>query len=332
VRSAAHQAGATTPRDGALDLLRCLALALLIFAHVAQYVGSPLGGSFGVHGLYWESLGGVAVTLFLVLSGCVLELRYGHRRIDYLRFVGRRLWRIYPTYLLCLVFAVVVYLARLEMGSPPEYAFGIGLADVPLSVSGMYVYAGRWGGPFLWTSWFIGLIVAMYLLFPFLSRAVERRPALTLAALLVVSGVSRYVVGRGAGLPPDALEWLPLCRVFEFSAGVFAGMLLGTWASRRRVTLGPLTPFVSLMAAISFPMFLVHSSLLGLIPFAVRRGVSEIVAIAVFLAVSVAVSSAVLLLDGALRRSRLGSKIDAVLSTARHAKPHAEPARERLAS
>ncbi len=121
-----------------------------------------------------------------------------------------------------------------------------------LTLTGTYAFAGRWGGPFLNTSWFIGLIFVLYLVFPWLSRAISARPALTMAALLALSLASRALLGRYGWLPGRPLDWFPPCRVFEFGLGIW---LAGAYsrASLRPLSLGRLDPLIIAAAALSFP-------------------------------------------------------------------------------
>jgi peptidoglycan/LPS O-acetylase OafA/YrhL len=54
-----------------LDLIRCVAIVLLLLAHISQAINNPFG-SFDIPHFYHVSLGGGAVTIYLILSGIVL--------------------------------------------------------------------------------------------------------------------------------------------------------------------------------------------------------------------------------------------------------------------
>ena len=75
----------------------------------------------------------------------------------------RRVVRIYPVYYLSLVLAIPVYFIQQHMA--------LHWWDIPLTLTGFYAFAGEWGGPFIATSWFLGLIVVMYSIYPALSCA-----------------------------------------------------------------------------------------------------------------------------------------------------------------
>ena len=81
-----------------LDLLRVVAITLVVTAHAGQAVNHPIGQFFGVENFYWVSIGGVGVTIFLVLSGLALQLNYGHKDIGYGQLMASRILRIYPVY------------------------------------------------------------------------------------------------------------------------------------------------------------------------------------------------------------------------------------------
>ncbi len=66
-----------------LDLIRSVAIILVLVAHIGQAFESPVGMFFGIPNFYYVSLGGLAVTIFLILSGLTLELSYGSRNMDF---------------------------------------------------------------------------------------------------------------------------------------------------------------------------------------------------------------------------------------------------------
>jgi len=288
------------------DLARCVAIVLLLTAHIGQLVGSRVGEFFGIQGLYHVSLGGVAVTLFLVISGAVLELHYGRCRVGYRDFIARRILRIYPVYWLCLVVGIALFVVGSWLG-PEDFSAGsaqVDWSDVVLSISGLYAFAGEWGGPFVATSWFVGLIMVMYLIFPLVSRCIKRRPLTALAVLLVTSVASRLLLGRYEVLPTRPLDWFPLCRVFEFSLGVYLATVLPKRAYDfgRGCRGGAVVVFVG---KLSFPLFLVHYPLLRVMTFLTANGVTQAVAVASFLAAALLASYVILLTDRRIPRVRL---------------------------
>ncbi len=280
------------------DLARCVAIVLVVASHVAQVLGARMGDRFGLPGFYYVSIGGVGVTLFLIVSGAVLELQHGSTPPSYRSFVFRRLLRIYPIYELSLVMAVAIYAIREDFSV-------LNWSDIPLSLTGFYAFAGRWGGPFVATSWFIGLIVTLYLLFPALSLWVKKRPLVWLSVTLLVSVVCRLVLGRYEDPGSPITGWFPLCRIFEFSLGIWLGSVLAGRTAPSDRDWGVAGAVIKGLSALSFPLFLIHFPLLYLIGDFRRYGVPLPAAIVCYLIVAVLASWAALAIDGLIPKARL---------------------------
>jgi peptidoglycan/LPS O-acetylase OafA/YrhL len=294
-------------RNIGLDLLRCGAIVLLLLAHIGQSIGSPFGRSFGIPNFYHVSLGGLAVTIFLILSGVVLQLQYGHKSIDYPQFLAKRFLRIYPAYYLSIIFGFGVYCLRSqqEQGSIGAGLAKLGLGDLLLSLTGAYAFVGRWGGPFVGTSWFVALIMSMYLIFPLLRQAMQRWPHETIALLMGISILSRLLLGQYDFLPMRPLDWFPLCRIGEFGLGMYLVRVMPTMSWTNLTWLEPISPLISLISEISFPLFLIHYPFMFTIKFLIMKGVNQSVAIGFFLALTITLSWFLLILDRRIPRKAL---------------------------
>jgi peptidoglycan/LPS O-acetylase OafA/YrhL len=246
----------SSERVAAFDVVRLLGVGLVVGTHLLQKAGSPLGGMFGIPGFYQITLGGVGVTILLVLSGCVTHLAYAGREYTWLSFMRRRLAHLYPTYWLAIGAAVLMAGAPVLAGrSPLKYL---------LDLSGMWVFTGRpLSGYILSTGWFIGLIAVLYAAYPVLARAMARRPLVTLLVVLAVSVASRLIVG--AAWPLERYnDWVPFGRLFEFALGMWlvatprrARAISEWWKATPR-----LGRALAWAAALSFPLFLVHRAVL----------------------------------------------------------------------
>lgn len=236
-----------------LDAFRVLAIGLVVAAHLFQRYGHPFGDPFGVRWLYWSTIGGVGVTLLIVLSGLLIEMRYGGKRVAYGRFMWRRAAHLYPAYLAALVLTLTLFGRDLPKASP--------LVRV-LDLLGVASIVGvRWKSLMLPMSWFLGVILVLYALWPLLTLAMARRPGLTLAATLAVSVAARVLASRY--IPYErALDWFVPCRVFEFALGMW---IARTPALMRVLEASSSWPkrVVGVLAhagAVSFPLYLVHGS------------------------------------------------------------------------
>ena len=222
---------------------------LVVIAHISQTLSIPILSRFyGIPNFYFVSLGGMGVTILLLVSGAVLRLNHSNVT-DHKDFIIKRLSRIYPAYwcsliLILLIDAVASRMPHLE----PR--------DLILLITGMYAFVRRWGGPINGVSWFIGLIVILYLMYPFIMPLIEKHGYIALFALLVISVWSRWFFGHEAGRLTD---WFPLCRVFEFGLGIFIverGLYPKTLTTSKAIYI---------LSNLSFYVFLIHYPLIFVI-------------------------------------------------------------------
>jgi len=165
-------------RSISLDVVRIIAIALLLTSHIAGIIHNPIGGTFGIKGFYYVTLGGLAVSIFLILSGITLGLQYSNMNISYYNFILKRFYRIYPIYYMSIILSIFILIIKnyyfTGILSIPFQSFNI--SNIVLSITGFYAFAGKWGGPFVGTSWFIGVIISMYLLYPVISILIKKWP------------------------------------------------------------------------------------------------------------------------------------------------------------
>ena len=104
----------STNRVLMFDVLRILAILLIVVAHVGQTLKiPPLLQSFGISPLS-GGIGEWGIVIFLLISGCVLEYNYGKKvwdagtKFDYIQFIEKRLLRIYPAFWFSMLLAVIL--------------------------------------------------------------------------------------------------------------------------------------------------------------------------------------------------------------------------------
>lgn len=191
-----------------LDHLRFHAAFIVLVYHLAHPQLMEMDNPLLL--VFREGYGGVA--LFMVLSGFILTSICEGREVHYRAFVGNRLLRIAPLYL------VAVFVA----------AFAFGRQVDPLSFLALIAFLGNLGGvqlphfPHLWT---IMVEVQFYLLFPLLLGFVRRAGVGYLAGLLAMLAVIRLLVFLTAGSVQDAAYWTLLGRMDQFLLGMGLAML-----------------------------------------------------------------------------------------------------------
>ncbi|MBE9572722.1 MAG: acyltransferase family protein [Proteobacteria bacterium] len=296
-----------------LDFLRVVAISMVLFSHVSITVGPPwnqLNQFFvGVRGFfYWTTWGEIGVTIFLIISGLSLEYTYGEKEYSFTSFYIRRIIRIYPIYYLSLLLGLGVHIAfglwgNLHYGEPFIVLPGFGFDDLLLALSGLNAFAGKWGGPLVWTSWFIGLVMVSYIFYPGISYGVKKYPWGTLFFLFFISLASRFVIERSNILSGNPKEWFPLNRIFEFGLGIYLVKVLKKDFLLRFNKILRHFPFLSFFSAISFPLFLMHDPLRRLIVFGPRNTISLMTGISIFLLLSIIISKITLFMDRKIQTS-----------------------------
>jgi peptidoglycan/LPS O-acetylase OafA/YrhL len=309
-----------------LDILRISAITLVLTAHLGQLLHTSLGDFFGVKNFYFVSLGGVGVSLFLILSGILAGLTDVSRNANYLTYMLKKTLRIYPLYWMSVPVAVLGYYMGdilLRGNIPTLFPNGIAV-DLLGSITGMYAWAGMWGGPYNSPSWYIGLIMAMYALFPVVLFAMKRNPHVTILILLIISVAARYFVGqKGVPLVDTNLfediegwvyrqfgfmpgrpgDWFPPCRIFEFGLGVYLALVLPRplWFSLPAVQSKP----IQFLSDLSFPLFLVHHPYLFTVVYLNTKGLPLSFSILLFLTFMLYVSHLLNNVDKRLPRRKI---------------------------
>jgi len=113
----------STNRLVSIDALRGIAALSVVFHHIYLYVGPQSIGGTEIwtqiiqFPFYFGEFGKTGVILFFVLSGFCIHLRWAKQKvagneqsIDFLQFWKRRMWRLYPTYIVVLIFCVALAL------------------------------------------------------------------------------------------------------------------------------------------------------------------------------------------------------------------------------
>ncbi|MFZ1898387.1 acyltransferase family protein [Methanoregula sp.] len=272
----------STNRVLMFDVLRILAILLIVVAHVGQTLKiPPLLQSFGISPLS-GGIGEWGIVIFLLISGCVLEYNYGKKvwdagtKFDYIQFIEKRLLRIYPAFWFSMLLAVILTTYVLTSANV--------LRDLILPLTGFYFFLTKLGSPappINGVTWFVGTIVCLYLMYPLLSRILKRNGVQGLIAILLVAGSIRIILNAE---DPTAWYWFPLSRMAEFALGIYiiqAGYYLKTINTSK---------IIAFASDFSFPVFLTHYIAIPLLielPFAHYMNIIGFIAVALFLALLV---------------------------------------------
>ena len=229
------------------DLLRIVSIAMIVFYHLALVLRwAPFYMAPTIFNIAYLNCGIIGAYLMVFVSGSVLE--YAHTNLggfrDITRFYAKRLVRIYPAFWMSMVIGLAFTSALL---SRPAFT-------TIMEFSGFNTWTGHWGGLINSCGWFIGLIVALYFFFPFLSASIRKYPVLTLVLIAFVEIFLRYtlITHSVPGFDSRAARWLPFCNFLEFGLGIWIVQngLYPKWTYDNRL--------IGFLADISFYVFLVH--------------------------------------------------------------------------
>lgn len=190
------------------------------------------------------STGWLGVSLFFVLSGFLLTIRYapdGALRGTRGGFWRERVARLLPTYLLSLAFALLLFVRDARIG---QLAGGRIAAIAATVLTGQQAWrpetACQWNCP----AWSLSVEFWFYLLFPLMIGAIGvwmlRGPrgmrgfTLLLFSLAASAMVFPSLERAGGGWPLPIYSLSPLARWPEFLAGVGLAGLIGSWSPATR--------------------------------------------------------------------------------------------------
>lgn len=182
-----------TGRNQSLDLLRGVAILLVLLVHCAQATTSIIPG------LRWFALefGELGVQLFFIVSGYTMMLTFGDR-VDFAAvrsFYIRRIFRIVPLFWLAIVFYMLITNGEGVRFWAPD---GISASDVVLTF-----FFLQWSSVTALNSvapggWSIAVEMQFYLLFPLIIYLFRRPngPIFFYALVALLSAVAEFAAQR----------------------------------------------------------------------------------------------------------------------------------------
>ena len=209
------------PYIPAIDQLRAMLALLIVFYHGWQHLSDRLIYDAKFNPDHWVKVtnpllavvveGHTAVAGFMVLSGFIFVHGAFGRTVRYGEFIRNRFLRIYPLYLLLVVFAACLHPERDVLLSLARYV-------LPLANFGPQVFGQT--PAMVWT---VAVEFQFYLLFPFLLVLLERHgQGLFWRMIVLLVGLRLIMALLGEGV--QALSyWTIAGRMDQFLIGMLAG-------------------------------------------------------------------------------------------------------------
>jgi peptidoglycan/LPS O-acetylase OafA/YrhL len=206
-----------------VDHLRAYAAILIVLYHSLQLISPRIIGLNQT--VVWTysndplvtlvAEGHTAVTLFMVLSGFIFTVGTLGHGVSFPRFMGNRLLRIYPLFLLLIILGVAF--------SPGSFTSG----GFFLTVLGLGNYPGGMSlGAISAMFWAVAIEMQFYLMFPLLNRILNKSGVLTLvrllAAVILVRGMAWVYDGTATRSVQASLYYNLAGRIDDFLIGMIA--------------------------------------------------------------------------------------------------------------
>jgi len=175
-------------RNPSLDLLRGLAIAMVVLTHCSHVAKSALPG---LHHFSWY-YGELGVQLFFIVSGYTMMLTFGDKTdlAAARSFYIRRAFRIVPLFWIATTFYLLVQIPENRVWAPN----GIGPAEAILT----FLFL-QWSSPTAFNSivpggWSIAVEMQFYLLFPLLIYVFRTKngPLICYALIAIVNVVAQF--------------------------------------------------------------------------------------------------------------------------------------------
>ncbi len=218
------------PKSGRLvelDYLRFFSVVMIILSHFfngmkrkgiisdnfAEFSLGFLPLQYDPLNLLFNNLGLVGVSFFVILSGAGLYLSYNRdKSIIFKEWFKKRVIKIYPKYLVVFFGVIISYFVFVGSLNSLNLSWGEFIA----SIFAVQAYFGFGGGVVNEATWFIGLILALYVFFWFFKDLYDRADKKVIfISLFIVSVISKYVVYFFFGT--RAAKFVFITSLFEFS-------------------------------------------------------------------------------------------------------------------
>jgi len=200
------------------DIIRILCVAIIVYDHNQCGLFPFFNSIFFSDGwlpfyIYPSSLVGPAVYGMILVSGAVLEYNYRglEKMSDYLAFLFKRFVRLYPAFWMSLILGILLFPQVLQNS----------IWTILFEFTGFFAILGKGPGDINIMGWFIGTIFLLYVIYPYLSRAVKKYELKSLAAFFCITYLSRYYLVIYSANLNLAWRWMPLCNLFEFCLGIY---------------------------------------------------------------------------------------------------------------
>ena len=196
-----------------IDFLRILSMMMVFFHHVRSEFILAKHWVPGILGVGWGALG---VYIFIILSGYSLYLKKNDQ-LGFLQFLNKRFFKIIVPYWVFYLsfFLFYLYIGKISYKTFSLYQFLISLTGFDTLINPFFVVS-----KYCLADWFVGFIILIYLLAPFLFFTFNNLKEFSLLIFLSLSAVIINIYNNVLILR------VPFVQIFTFLVGVYLSCYL----------------------------------------------------------------------------------------------------------
>ncbi|QIZ46007.1 acyltransferase family protein [Dickeya zeae] len=162
-------------REIHFDVVRIIAcLAVMLFHYNVYFLyADPSSSRIGQISYFNQTVGDIAISLFIILSGVSLTISqtYSKGDLGYIDFYKRRFLGIFPSFWVSyFIVACLFILVGLKFGDGQYWKFFLSL----IGLDGFFLY--RMSNYYLVGEWYTGYMLITYCFFPFLKKFFDKTP------------------------------------------------------------------------------------------------------------------------------------------------------------
>ncbi len=191
-----------------IDLLRVISMLMVFVHHFRAEIASAKSWPPGFLNLNWGDIG---VYIFILLSGFSLYLT-ANDQLSYYQFLKKRLLKIMIPYW---VYFWALLIVRIIQGDINYRSIDYGYLAISLTSIDTFVNPFQIISYYCVTDWFMGFIVLMYLLTPFIFQLYKKYNAKIFIVFFIVGSVALSQYHH------PLIVRLPIVQLFTFSLGIF---------------------------------------------------------------------------------------------------------------
>jgi len=194
-----------------LDFIRSIAVMMIIFFHYNVWTGRIVSADY-VFLKYHIFIGTIGVSLFIIVSGASLMLSTKNN-YEVFDFYKRRFISIFPLFYFTYIFFVLTYAVIFQI-SPFSERNPVSFILTIIGLDGLLSY--RIPNYYLIGEWFLGCIIIIYLMFPFIKYLFTLNKHLYMLASFIIW----LLIYKFYNLDMPIYSF-PLFRIFEFIFGMY---------------------------------------------------------------------------------------------------------------